>query len=204
VPRRLKTYITAGGFFDLAVAAPSMKVALETWGAETNLFHQGFAKASDDEDIVAATMAKPGVVLRRPVGTDTPFSEHAELPTQLGLQGPAKAPSTPKAKPAKPTRHAEEKSTRETALEFERERKRREREARREELAQEKARARRDRTIATAQAELDDAKHAHQDEVEALLKARLVLDQKLEAIESKWRRQEEELERALRKAKSLG
>ncbi len=31
------------GFFDLAVAAPSMKAALEAWGADSNLFHQGAA-----------------------------------------------------------------------------------------------------------------------------------------------------------------
>jgi hypothetical protein len=39
--RKLKTYQTSLGFFDLAVAAPSMKAALEAWGADSNLFHQG-------------------------------------------------------------------------------------------------------------------------------------------------------------------
>jgi hypothetical protein len=89
--RKLKTYQTSLGFFDLAMAAPSMKAALEAWGADSNLFHQGAAKESDDPDVIAATMAKPGVVLRRPVGTDRPFSEHAELPTDLGGGGPRKA-----------------------------------------------------------------------------------------------------------------
>jgi hypothetical protein len=32
--RKLKTYQTSLGFFDLAVAAPSMKAALEAWGAD--------------------------------------------------------------------------------------------------------------------------------------------------------------------------
>src|ERR1700731_3483619 len=32
--RKLKTYQTSLGFFDLAIAAPSMKAALEAWGAE--------------------------------------------------------------------------------------------------------------------------------------------------------------------------
>ena len=82
--RKLKTYQTSLGFFDLAMAAPSMKAALEAWGADSNLFHQGAAKESHDPDVIAATMAKPGVVLRRPVGTDRPFSEHAELPPDLG------------------------------------------------------------------------------------------------------------------------
>jgi colicin import membrane protein len=40
--RKLKTYQTSLGFFDLAIAAPSMKAALQAWGSETNLFHQGF------------------------------------------------------------------------------------------------------------------------------------------------------------------
>lgn len=57
----------------------------------SHLFHQGVAKESRDPDVIAATMAKPGVVLRRPVGTDRPLSEHAELPTALGGGGPTKA-----------------------------------------------------------------------------------------------------------------
>ena len=91
--RKLKTYQTSLGFFDLAIAAPSMKAALEAWGADSNLFHQGAAKESDDPDVVAATMAKPGVVLRRPVGSNGFFGEDAELPTDLGGSGggPAKA-----------------------------------------------------------------------------------------------------------------
>ena len=67
--RKLKTFTTSAGFFDLAVAAPSMKAALEAWGSKNNLFQHGFAKVSDDPKIVAATMAHPGVVLRRPVGS---------------------------------------------------------------------------------------------------------------------------------------
>jgi Pectate lyase superfamily protein len=34
--RRLKTYQTSLGFFDLAVAAPSMKAAAQAWGSKTN------------------------------------------------------------------------------------------------------------------------------------------------------------------------
>ena len=81
---KLKTYQTSLGFFDLAIAAPSMKAALEAWGADSNLFHQGVAKESDDPDVVSATMAKPGVILRRPVGSDGPFREHADLPRLSG------------------------------------------------------------------------------------------------------------------------
>src|SRR6202012_2415807 len=95
--RKLKTYQTSLGFFEQAIAAPSMKAALEAWGADSNLFHQGAAKESRDADIIAATMAKPGVVLERPVGSDGPFGENAELPKNLdqdGRKDPARKPST--------------------------------------------------------------------------------------------------------------
>src|ERR1700756_2818692 len=81
--RKLKTYETSVGFYDLAIAAPSMKAALEAWGAGSNLFHQGIAKETDDPEVVAATMAKPGEVLKRPAGSSGRFAEHSELPTHL-------------------------------------------------------------------------------------------------------------------------
>ena len=52
--RKLKTYQTSLGFFDQAIAASSMKAALEAWGADSNLFHLGAAKESDDPDVIAA------------------------------------------------------------------------------------------------------------------------------------------------------
>src|ERR1700734_662258 len=94
--RKLKTYQTSLGFFDQAIAAPSMKAALEAWGADSNLFHQGAAKESHDPDVIAVTMAKPGVVLKRPVGSNGAFSEHADLPTNLGdNEKPTKTSSKP-------------------------------------------------------------------------------------------------------------
>jgi uncharacterized Zn-finger protein len=90
--RKLKTYQTSLGFFDLAVAAPSMKAALEAWGADSNLFHQGAAKQSDDPDVIAATMAAPGVILKRPVGSsgqfkcigDKPPLDHPHIYLKMG------------------------------------------------------------------------------------------------------------------------
>jgi hypothetical protein len=92
--RKLKTYQTSLGFFEQAIAAPSMKAALEAWGADSNLFHQGAAKESRDPDVIAATMAKPGVVLKRPVGSSGPFKEHAELPRDIAGDGGAKIRAT--------------------------------------------------------------------------------------------------------------
>src|SRR6476646_1989642 len=85
--RKLKTYQTSLGFFDLAIAAPSMKAALEAWGAGSNLFHQGVARETDDPDVVAATMSKPGVILKRPAGSSGRFAEHSELPTSDEAEG---------------------------------------------------------------------------------------------------------------------
>src|SRR4029078_4978257 len=100
--RKLKTYQTSLGFFDWAIAAPSMKAALEAWGADSNLFHQGAAKESDDTDVIAAAMKKPGGVVRRPVGSDGSFGEHAKLPTNLdGKKRRTKAPRQSKGSKAK-------------------------------------------------------------------------------------------------------
>lgn len=82
--RKLKTFQTSLGFYDLAIAAPSMKAALEAWGARSNLFHQGFAKETDDPDVVAVTISRPGMVLRRPAGSSGLFGERAALPDLEG------------------------------------------------------------------------------------------------------------------------
>jgi colicin import membrane protein len=97
--RKLKVFQTSPGFFDLAIAAPSMKAALEAWGADSNLFRQGVAKESDDPDVVAATM--PGVILRRPVGSNGPFRKHADLPTHLSDDESSHRPKKARAKPRK-------------------------------------------------------------------------------------------------------
>jgi colicin import membrane protein len=46
-PEKLKTYQTSLGFFEQAIAAPSMKAALKAWDADNNLFHQGVVQAID-------------------------------------------------------------------------------------------------------------------------------------------------------------
>jgi len=160
MPRKLKTYTTSAGFFDLAVAAPSMKAALDAWGSKNNLFHQGFAKVSDDPTVIKATMAKPGVVLRRSVGTDAPFTEHATLPRNFAnvVEGP------PKRRPSTSTQHAlpiDTKTAREAAARYEREQKQRDSEAKREQAAHAKEQARRERAIAVAEQALEAASRAH-------------------------------------------
>ena len=204
--RKLKTYTTSAGFFDLAIAAPSMKAALEAWGATSNLFHQGFAAPTDDPRIVAATMARPGVILRRPVGSNGAFTEHAELPKLQDIGRGTRAPPKRRAKPVAPapSQPADEKAARAASAAFERERKRRERQARREEAAQAKERERRDRAVAAAEAALDDGRRAHEASIGKMDRERAALDRKRDAEEARWKKQEEQLERALRRARSPG
>jgi hypothetical protein len=86
-------------------------------------------------------MAKPGIVLRRPVGSDRSFSEHAELPTDLGDAGrPAKVSRKSEGGKAKkpPSRPVDKAAERKAALADEREQKHRERERAREEAARQK------------------------------------------------------------------
>jgi hypothetical protein len=101
--RKLKTYQTSIGFFDLAIAAPSMKAAAEAWGSPTDIFRRGFASETHEPAIVAATMARPGVVLKRPVGSKEPFSEHAELPRLPDINSTKENRKTPQRKEKQPT-----------------------------------------------------------------------------------------------------
>jgi colicin import membrane protein len=202
MPRKLKTFTTSAGFFDLAIAAPSMKAALQAWGSRNNLFHQGFAKVSEDPDIVAATMAKPGVVLRRPVGTDRPFNEESELPRDFAkLVGGPRAKST--SKPKRPAAPVDEKTARQAAAQYEREHKERERQARREEATREKERERQDRAVATAEAAMEAASRSHEKKVADLENARSALDKKLGAETERWAEEKERLKAALQKARAV-
>jgi len=196
--RRLKTYQTSSGFFDLAVAAPSMKAAAEAWGSRTNLFTQGFAKESRDPAIVSATIAKPGVVLRRPVGSNSPFTEHAELPKDLLVEKLKERPAKPHKEP--PPRKSDTKAVRSAALAFEREQKRREMKRRKEEVAREKEWKRREQAVAKAGRALEQARREHETKVQEIEKDRAALDKRSEVENARWEKQKEKLETALRRA----
>jgi colicin import membrane protein len=198
--RKLKAYQTSVGFYDLAIAAPSMKAALEAWGAGSNLFHQGFAKESEDPAVVAATMATPGVVLRRPVGSDEPFREHASLPTHLtDVQHDHKKPH-PRQKKQAP-QQTDERATREAAILFEKEERRREAQRKREEAGEERRRERRRQAIARAQEALDRSRGEHDKAMAAIEDQRKALDRRSEAEAARWDKEKQKLEEALRKAR---
>ena len=203
MPRKLKTYQTSLGFYDLAIAAPSMKAALEAWGADSNLFHQGAAKQSEDPDVVAATMAKPGVMLKRPVGSNGPFKEDAELPTNLGYAArPSKTRKPAGRKPKKTSsRPADKAAEQKAAVAYEREQKRRDRERAREEAARQKEREHRQQAVDKAQSALDKAEREHADRAGAIQAEADAIEKRAQAENARWRKEKERLDAALRRAR---
>ena len=202
--RKLKTYQTSLGFFDLAVAAPSMKAALEAWGADSNLFHQGAAKQSEDPDVIEATMAAPGVVLKRPVGSSGPFREHAELPTDLVGDGASKNPGrkVTARKPRKhPTRINDQAADRKAALAYEKEQKRRDRERAKDEAARQQERQRRQHAVDNAQGALDEARRKHEENAADIQAELMALKVRSKAEEARWENEKSRLETALRRAR---
>jgi hypothetical protein len=211
--RKLKTYVTNLGFFELALAAPSMKAALEAWGMGHNAFHQGFARESDDPKIVAATMARPGVVLKRPVGSKGAFGENARLPKDWTLAPPkgelpkarpkAAARKTQPPKAAKKNK-AEERTARAAILSFEKEKARRarerEKEAAAEDAREEKDRARREREAQKARSALDRAEARHEEAMAALERARDKIDRRMRMERERWDEERDALKDALREA----
>ena len=209
--RKLKAYVTNLGFFELALAAPSMKAALEAWGMGHNAFHQGFAKETEDPKVVAATMAKPGVVLRRPVGTRGAFAENAALPKRLWeakspkaekakAKSPTKAKAKTKAKPGK-----EDKADRAAILTFEKAKARRDREREKEEAREEarqaRERAQRRRDSEKAEAALARAQARHDEAMAGLEKERDRLDRRAALENERWDAERDALKADLRRAK---
>ncbi len=209
--RKLKTFITNIGFFELALAAPSMKAALEAWGMGHNAFQHGFAKQTDDPKIVAATMAQPGVVLRRAVGTKGEFTEHSELPKDLWkLEAPNAEPSRPKPKArakqstkAKPG--ADDKKDRAAILSFEKAKQRRDA-AREKEQAEanaqrEKDQARIERALAKAEDAFNRAKSRHEKIAAAIADDQETLDRRAAAEKKRWDAEQIKLEDARERAR---
>jgi hypothetical protein len=221
MPRKLKVYQTSQGFFDLAIAAPSMKAALKAWGASPDLFRQGFAKQSDDREVIAAAMAQPGVVLRRPVGSNKRFHEHAELPTAESLSEHFKRTEIPRKKAASPkstkaeeraerdaTEEAgrdaaakvDEKAERKIAAAYEKEERRRDLQRQKKEAAAAKARARRHTAIEKAKSALERARREHNERTAAIQKDQAAIERRAKDEEIRWQKLESRLEAAFQKA----
>ena len=196
--RKLKAYQTSLGFYDLAIAAPSMKAAAEAWGSQIDVFRRGFAKETHEAAIVTATMARPGVVLKRPVGSAAPFTEHAELPRLPNLDNVKESPA-PRSKSKQPP--ARKTDDRAAALAFAREQKRREAARRKEEVSREKRQKRREQAIATAKKAFEVAEREHQRKVKKIEEDRAAVDERSKAEGARWETQKRKLESALRRAR---
>lgn len=203
--------MTSIGFFDLAIAAPSMKAALEAWGTKQNLFQRGFAKETADPAIVAATMAHPGLVLRRAVGTKGEFSESAALPKSLPTTT-SKQVAKRKEKQAKKSRFVkrelEPKVQKAAVIEFEKEKARREKkraeeeaEQRKAELAKEREEQRRQIAVQKAEAILERARAQHEERIQGLQAKKDSIDEQLNAERQRWRDEEEKLDAKIREAR---
>ena len=107
MPRRLKVFRAHLGFYDSVIAAPSQKAALEAWGAGKSEFAHGFAEVTDDPKAVTAALAEPGIVLRRPFGSNGEFKSAPEAP----------AVPKPAAKRKHSTRQADRERKRKAAAE---------------------------------------------------------------------------------------
>jgi colicin import membrane protein len=201
MPRKLKTYQTSQGFYDLAIAAPSMKAALGAWGAGLNLFREGFAKESDDSRVIAATMAKPGVVLRRPVGSNKLFREHSELPTAAALDVQVQEPKPPgtKAKPSR-DRRVDEKAERKAGAALEKEARKREQRRQREEAGAERLRVQRKVAMEKAERAIVEARREHDEKSAQIEKDREAVSRRAEEEDKRWQKVRTRLEAALRKA----
>ena len=200
--RKLKVFQTSLGFFDHAIAAPSMKAALEAWGADSNLFHQGAAKETTDLDVVAATMAQPGVVLRRPVGSSGRFTQHAALPTDLGNDKAGRKPQgrAPKPKMQRPDK-TDDKAARRAAQEYEKAERQRENDRRKAEASRAKEQQRREQAIAKARKALDEAEAKHDSIAGVIEIDRAAVEKRSLAEDARWGVQKQKLEAALRRAR---
>ena len=110
MPRALKVFKTHIGFYDLVVAAPSMKAAAEAWHASPRLFAQGFAQVTKEADAVQAALAEPGVVLKRPHGRHTPYKAEPDAPAAPKLRGRQKQKAAAAEKARKQKEAAEKRA----------------------------------------------------------------------------------------------
>ena len=157
--RKLKTYQTSLGFLRSGDRGSVHESGAGSVGRRQQSLSPGRGKESDDPVVIAATMKKPGVVLKRPVGSNGPFGEHAELPTGLG-EGDVKSTKAGRKpqsqKPKKVPPPVDKVAERKVALAYEREQKHRDRERAREDAARQKERERREQTVDKAQAALSE------------------------------------------------
>ena len=152
------------------------------------------AAKETDPHVIAATVVKPGVALKRPAGSNGRFAEHADLPDLYKASGPKKSRRPDPKRRAAPKISV--KDTREAAAAFEREQKRRHAERLRE-----RQRAHREKQIAKAQAAFDKAQWDHEERAESLDDERARIERRVAAEETRWESERERLREALRRVR---
>ena len=105
----IKVYTANLGFYEVAVAARSQKMALAHWGVKRDLFREGIAKESRDPQAIESALQKVGLVYRRPLGSGGAFEEKEEARKALieslsRRKQPPKQKQKPKPKSRKPTK----------------------------------------------------------------------------------------------------
>jgi len=194
MPRKLKTLQTSLGFYNLAIAAQSMKAALEAWGSRQ--LHQGFAPETHDPAVIrwqglaSCSSARPDLTGRSP-------SNRICRPILGWKNGALKKAASPK-KRLSP--RISDENARRAAAEFEREEKRRGAQRRREEAIREKERAKRERAVANARAALDEAQRKHEDQARSLGE-RGEIEKRIENEDTRWQREKQKLSESLRLAR---
>lgn len=172
-----------------------MKAALEAWGANRNLFHQGVAHELKDHDVIDAAMKKPGVVLQRPVGSD----KHSKsIPICQTAASRDAASAHTKAKPVKQGSTGPKldmKATEKATVAHEKERKRQEKQRLKEEAAEVKEREHREAAVSKAEADLCEAQIKHDEIAQAIEGEREELDNQARDEEKRWDAERERLER---------
>jgi type IV secretory pathway VirB10-like protein len=158
-------------------------------------------RRATDPDIIAATIERPGIVLKRPVGSEGPFGEHSELPKSFGGDEPRRPPSRKVREAKKPSAKLDKAAERKTAQAYERERQRRDREEAKEEAARQKERERRERAVEKAQAALNEAEREHAKRATALRSELGVIEDRIRSEDDDWGEEEKRLKGALKRAR---
>lgn len=201
--KKLKVYQTSIGFFDLAVAAPSMKAAAQAWGSDPDIFKRGFAKQTEDPKVMEAAKATPGVVLRRPVGSREKFTEKAALPRAPEASQRAQKDTAQREHVG---RKADTKSAEEVALKasaaLEKEKNREALDCAKAEVKRAREIRQRELVIAKANTVFERARSRHEDAMNSIKQRREQLDKK-EADEGKrWEREQQAYDASLKEAKA--
>ena len=126
IERRLKTYQTSVGFYDLAIAAPSINPAAEAWGSQTDVFRKALQRDARSGDCCRHN-GQTWHGFEASSRVKRSFSEHAELPHLPQLDKARERPAKPRLKRKEPlTRKTDDKTAKANALAFQREQNRRE------------------------------------------------------------------------------